>query len=325
MTMRVPALQHLSAATGESLVAWEHTARMMNPAPGRYSTALGRGIRQADMTAEWLLSTFLAGAIGDPKNAAAKVPLFGDMQLVRERFETRETEYEDNALFSDSGERTVIMNIQYDPAGDRIGETLFDALLDEVQTIALFWNDESHKRIHRGFKAELHLGGHAFAKTSLLLKREGSKTTWIHRTYAPSSQNHNQSDLEEAVASEPPSPLQRIALITGQHLTLLAMLLDPERALLAPSLAPDNATHADASPTNENGAPARAPRTRIQDHGLAAPAGHAPDDTRERETSQALEISQASLSHGPGPSPNRHRKDHPQHGRTTDPAAGPGG
>ncbi len=81
-------------------------------------------------------------------------------------------------------------------------------------------------------------------------------------------------------------------------------------------------THADVSQsvstTNENGAPGRAPRTRIQDHGLAAPAGDTPEDTRERESSQV------SLSRGPGPSPNRHRKDF-RHGRTIDPAAGPGG
>ena len=70
--------------------------------------------------------------------------------------------------------------------------------------------------------------------------------------------------------------------------------------------------------TNENAALAGAAPTRIQDHDLATPAVTAPEDTRERE------ISQASLSRGPGPSPNRHRKE-PHHGRSTDTAAGPGG
>jgi hypothetical protein len=74
----------------------------------------------------------------------------------------------------------------------------------------------------------------------------------------------------------------------------------------------------DAGTTNENGAPGRAPRTRLQDHDLAIPAGHTPEYRRESENAQAL------LGRGPGPSPNRHRKDL-HHGRTTHAAAGPGG
>jgi hypothetical protein len=70
----------------------------------------------------------------------------------------------------------------------------------------------------------------------------------------------------------------------------------------------------DAGTTNENGAPGRAPRTRLQDHDLAIPAGHTPEYKRKSENAQAL------LSRGPGPSPNRHRKDR-HHGRTTDTAA----
>lgn len=56
------------------------------------------------------------------------------------------------------------------------------------------------------------------------------------------------------------------------------------------------------SAENENGALPGAPR-RIQDYDLAAPAGDTPEYKRESENAQAL------LSHGPGPSPNRHRKD----------------
>ncbi len=74
----------------------------------------------------------------------------------------------------------------------------------------------------------------------------------------------------------------------------------------------------DAGTTNENGAPGRAPRTRIQDRDLAIPAGDTPEYKRKSENAQAL------LSRGPGPSPNRHRKDL-HHGRTTHAAAGPGG
>lgn len=310
MVMRVPALQYFATATGESLVTWEHTARMMNGAPGRYSTALGRGIRQADMTAEWLLSTYVAGAIGDPKNAAAKVPLYGDMRLFRKRFETRETEYDGNALLMNTAERTVIMNMQYDAEEERVGETFFDALLNEVKTNALFWNDEHHKRLHSGFKAELHLGGHAFAKTSLLCKREASKETWIHCTYAPVFQKVDGAELTTMAASEPKSPLERIVLITGQQLTLLAMLLkDQEQA--APSLPLDDAADADASPTNENGALPGAPRTRIQDHN-SIPGGDTPEPKRESENSQA------QSSSDPGPpthfmrtNPHEHSDSHP--------------
>lgn len=77
------------------------------------------------------------------------------------------------------------------------------------------------------------------------------------------------------------------------------------------------ALHGATDTTNENGALPGAPRTRIQDHDLAIPAGHAPEFTRERERVQA------SLSRNPGSSSNRHRKD-PHCGRTTDLAARPG-
>lgn len=65
----------------------------------------------------------------------------------------------------------------------------------------------------------------------------------------------------------------------------------------SPALPGQTSSSYDAGTTNENGAPGRAPRTRLQDHGLEVPAGHAPEDTQERE------ISQASLSRSPGVSP----------------------
>ncbi len=115
--------------------------------------------------------------------------------------------------------------------------------------------------------------------------------------------------------SEQPA-IRRLTVITKAAVIAAARLCadSPEQsAILVSPPAPQG-----AGTTNENGAPARAPRTRIQDHGLAAPAGHAPEDTQERE------ISQVSLSRDPGPSHKRHRKD-PHHGRANDPAAGPGG
>lgn len=115
--------------------------------------------------------------------------------------------------------------------------------------------------------------------------------------------------------SEQPA-IRRLTVITKAAVIAAARLCadSPEQsAILVSPPAPQGAGTA-----NENGAPGRAPRTRIQDYGLAAPAGDTPEYKRESENAQAM------LSRGPGPSPNRHRKDQ-HHDRTTDTAAGLGG
>jgi len=319
MATRGPALEFLAESTGETRVTWEHHARMVNDAPGRFSTALGRGVRHMDMTPEWLASTLLSGVIGDPKNAAVKVPLYGNLKLSQSRFEYRETQIEHYQPRSLSLKRDKVLGGKLGPTAEQKDWTFFDALLDIVSFVSQHWNDEFHKYVHHSFKAEIYLGGPALAKISRLTAINGLEESWVLDSYALAAPRIESAEAKKIDTSAPVAPMQHVALITGQHITMLATLLKTAQAQVAPPLALDVATYMPApATTNENGAPARAPRTRLQDQGLAAPAVSAPEDTRERE------ISQASLSHGPGPSPNRHRKDL-HHGRTTHAAAGPGG
>ncbi len=298
MAMRVPALQQFATTTDESLVTWEHTARMMHLAPGKYSTALGRGVRQLEMKAEWLASTFLAGVINDPKNAAVKVPFYGDSRVSSSRIETREKEH--------GLTRITVHNVPFEDGEDGIGETFFEALLDEMLYISNHWNDDIHIRMHRSFRAELHLSNNPRAEVSFLHEIERNKENWIHRTYAPVTSLESTAKLP----SEATSPIGRIAVISGQHLTLLAMLLK-NQGHSVPSLTLDDAADADASHTNENGALAGAPRTRIQDH-TSIPGGDTPEPKRESENSQA------QSSSDPGPpthfmrtNPYGHSDSHP--------------
>ena len=298
MAMRVPALQHFATDTGESLVTWEHTARMMNPAPGKYSTALGRGIRQLEMKAEWLASTFLAGIINDPKNAAVKVPFYGDSRVSSSRIETREKEH--------GLTRITVHNVLFEDGEDGIGETFFEALLDEMLYISNHWNDNIHTRMHRSFRAEVHLSNNPRVEVSFLHETKGNKEEWIHRTYAPVT------SLESAAKhpSEAMSPIERIAVISGQHLTMLAMLLKNQEHSV-PSLALDDAADADASPTNENGALPGAPRTRNQDHN-SIPGGDTPELKGESENSQALlGCDPGPLNHSMRTNPHEHSDSHP--------------
>ncbi len=61
MATRVPGLQFIAEVTGEAFVTVENCSRVMTAAqvPAPYNTSIGRGNRQAHLSAEWLCSTFL--------------------------------------------------------------------------------------------------------------------------------------------------------------------------------------------------------------------------------------------------------------------------
>ncbi len=312
MATRGPALEFLAESTGETRVTWEHHARMVNDAPGRFSTALGRGVRHMDMTAEWLVSTLLSGVIGDPKNAAVKVPLYGNLKLTQSRFETRETKTQSYHPLPLYLERNKIMGGALGTMPEQKDWTFFDALLDIVNSVLQHWNDEFHKRIHHSFKAEIYLGGPALAKTSQLHYKKGKKETWLLHSYSLSTPQAEGAEAKKIDASAPIAPMQHVALITGQHITMLAKILGTTEAQPRLPLALDTAEQMlPPATTNENGAPARAPRTRIQDRN-SIPGGDTPEPRRERESSQA------QSSSDPGPpthflrtNPHEHSDSHP--------------
>ncbi len=312
MATRGPALEFLAESTGETRVTWEHHARMVNDAPGRFSTALGRGVRHMDMTAEWLVSTLLSGVIGDPKNAAVKVPLYGNLKLSQSRFEFRETQIEYCQPLSLSLERNKVTGGKLGTTPEQKDWTFFDALLDIVNFVSQHWNDESHKYVHNSFKAEIYLGGPALANTSRVSGKNGPEETWLHDSYALAAPQVESVETKEIGASVPLAPMQHVALITGRHITMLATLLKTTQAQAAPPLALAVATYMPTpATTNENGALAGAPRTRIQDHN-SIPGGDTPEPKRESENSQA------QSSSDPGPSahfmrtnPHEHSDSHP--------------
>lgn len=312
MATRGPSLEFLAESTGETRVTWEHHARMVNDAPGRFSTALGRGVRHMDMTAEWLLSTFLSGVIGDPKNAAVKVPLYGNLKLSQSRFEFRETQIELYQPRSLTLKRDKVLGGKFDIIKEEKDWNFFDALLDIVSVVSQHWNDETHKYIHHSFKAEIYLGGPALAKISRLTAMNGLEESWTVHSYGLTAPQIEDAEAKDINSPAPIAPMQRVALITGYHITMLATLLKTTQAQAAPPLALDVATYMPApATTNENGAPGRAPRTRIQDHN-SIPGGNTPEPKRESENSQA------QSSCGPGPpthfmrtNPHEHSDSHP--------------
>jgi len=239
MATRGPALEFLAEFTGESRVTWEHHARMVNDAPGRFSTALGRGVRHMDMTAEWLVSTLLSGVIGDPKNAAVKVPLYGNLKLIQSRFEIREAKIVSYQPLPIYVERNKIMGGTLGTKAEHEDWTFFDALLDVLNSVLQQWNDEFHKHVHYSFKAEIYLGGPALVKTSQLHCKKGRKETWLVHSYAFAAPQAESAETKKIDVPAPLAPMQHVALITGHHITMLARILGATEAQLVPPLALD--------------------------------------------------------------------------------------
>ena len=217
---RPEALQWLAFATGCPLVAAEHIVKMMVHAPAPYSTEVGRGKRNVPLWLEWLVSAFLAIVIGDAKNAAAKVPLYGDAKLTGGRIEVRQTTYEwdrpdMNQLAYLLGPTRTVVNVvpQYVEVKD---ETFFDAVVGLVNLIAHDWNGETHREIYTGYKAEIDLGDNPSVKVSRSYIRDKNNVSYSHQFYHPRSSEDAPSSSFRAI--------KRTATFDGTHITLLAML-----------------------------------------------------------------------------------------------------
>jgi len=79
MSPRLEGIQGIADLLGDTFVTMENHARSMGPAPGNYSTKIGRGHRNVELSPSWIVSTFLAGVRNDPKNAVTKVPELGNL------------------------------------------------------------------------------------------------------------------------------------------------------------------------------------------------------------------------------------------------------
>ena len=226
MATRPTSLDLFAATTGDTLVSWQHFGRMMTKAPGRYNTSLGRGHRDVAVNVVWLASTFLAGVIGDPKNAAIEVPRYGDLRLSSNWGEARQTVQEGNALNFLAPSHTTVSNFPlYTPAlpsdDGKVG-VFFDDLISEINYVAHKWNSEHHSSIDQGYEAEISLGAHPWVKVSVPKKQDKDDKGvqwWLQRVYTVPL-----TSSSDTTSKNRHSPIQRRAVITGKHITMLARL-----------------------------------------------------------------------------------------------------
>lgn len=225
MVTRVPALEVFADRTGDTFVHWEHFARMMADAPGCYSTKIGRGNRNAHLRESWLCSVFLAGVIGDPKNAATKVPLFGDLIAGAPSAFFERVTYAwgnrpgDNSLLYLHGpsQRTIDERPLGRTPGERISGNFFLALMSAVDEVAREPDTGRRMEMVSGLEIVLHLGGKPMVVWSELRQVKDDLQSWLKYVYLP-------ADLDLQTDSEPLLPIGRTAIISGQHILLLASL-----------------------------------------------------------------------------------------------------
>lgn len=263
MVTRVPALRYFADSLGETFVTCEHFARRMTKAKRPYSTALGRGKRDESLPLEWGVSTLLAIAIGDPKNAAEKVPLIGELRRTDTRFERREVKRSSgtNHLNFKAPYQTIVNDAGSQFSQDK-NESVFERLISDAGAVARDWGGERHTDIKRGYEAEINLGPYPWVRVSLMTERDDEVEYWLRHFYTPTP---SEARLIEGVHA----PLRRRTVIEASHVEMLAALWADTLTLengAEPNSEPSQADGGkdrnlkSASPTKESaGSPARAP------------------------------------------------------------------
>ena len=296
MATRDPGLQFIAEGTGEARVTVENCSRVMTVAqvPVPYNTSIGRGNRQAHLSAEWLCSTFLALVLADPKNAPVQVPAIGNLRMQQTLAVNWRRDTTANALNSVGPKQETTFTVGTPSLKGWLGETVFDLLVNLTKTLAMDWGGPTHEALRKRFSLTIRLGLTLSAEMELWDYGDDDGTEWWTRcSYGP-------PDTASRPLNYTTMPITRQAVIETRHIQMLASIyadtLKHEAAAQAPAvqfLALDAVADADASPTNENGALPGAPPTRNQDHN-SIPEGDTPEARREREKSQA------SSSCGPG-------------------------
>ena len=313
MATRVPGLKFIAERTGEALVTVENCSRVMTAAqvPAPYNTSIGRGNRHAHLSAEWLCSTFLALVLADPKNAPVRVPAIGNLPMRQTLAVNRRRDSTHNRLSPGSPNLETIFTVGTVSPKKWLGETVFDLLVKLTTTLAIDWNGPTHLDLRKKFN--LTIGIERFLSAEMELwdrDDEDGSEWWIRSSY------HHPLGIA-AYATVDTVPIARQAVIEVRHIEMLATMyhdtLKNEATVQAssvPTLTPDVAARTDAGPTNENGAPGRAPPTRNQDQN-SIPEAHTPEPRRESENPQA------QSSSDPGPpqhvmrtSPDEHADSH---------------
>lgn len=284
MATRVPGLQFIAERTGEALVTVENCSRVMTAAqvPTPYNTSIGRGIRQAHLSAEWLCSTFLALVLADPKNAPVQVPAIGNLRMRQTWSVNRRVTVRGNALDPAAPRLEELFETGAPSPKAWLGETVFDLLVKLTETLALDWGGPTHQDLLKRFSLTIKLGRTLSAEMELWDRDDNGEEWWIRSSYWRSD------TLDYAT-----TPIARQAVVEVKHIEMLATMyadtLKHAGAIQAPpmqSLALDSTAGAESSPTNENGPLPGGPRIRNQDHN-SIPEGDTPEVRREREKPQA--------------------------------------
>ena len=224
MTTRVEGLEFMALVTGETFVTVENYARVMTAVqvPAPYNTTLGRGRRYARLSVEWLCSTFLAQMLGDPKNAAERVPMCGDSHLYETRLIWRQTKVDGN-LLDFTAPRTEISFEKAAPSTEAwLGGTVFKTLVKLVTSVAYDWNGPLHKDLHAGFKLTISTGKVFWAELELLHeKATDGGNWWISSRYA---QERTPAEVAAVLSPSSITPIQRQAVIGVEHIQMLAAL-----------------------------------------------------------------------------------------------------
>lgn len=216
MTKRPEAMEDMAAQTGGTLVWVANHVRSMaaSEVPAPYNTTLGRGHRHARLRAEWLSSTFLAMVLDDPKNAARRVPTCGNLPFkdtkFREEHETVRVDIQNEVRFH----KEKVIDYSSGSLADQLGKTLFEVLVNLVESVAMDWDGGIHRVLRKGFKLTISLTEPAWAEMKMFIQQDDDETI---------SRIHAEFGIKNTVPSTQ-AAISRQAIVEIEHIEMLAKL-----------------------------------------------------------------------------------------------------
>jgi hypothetical protein len=216
VTKRPEAMENMAAQTGGTLVWVANHVRSMaaSEVPALYNTTLGRGHRHARLRAAWLCSTFLAMVLDDPKNAARRVPTCGNLPL-KDTWSAEEHETVRYDLQSQTGSyKEKIIDYSSGSFSDGLGKTLFEVLVNLVESVAMEWDGSVHQLLRKEFRLTISLTEPAWAEMKMFFKQEDNGT--VIRIHAEFGTQNTTSSTQAAIS--------RQAIIEIKHIEMLAKL-----------------------------------------------------------------------------------------------------
>ena len=238
MTTRPEGLKSMAMETGETLVSVTNHARSLTApeVPAPFNTTLGRGHRHARLNAQWLCSTFLAMVLDDPKNAARRVPACGNLPFGNTHSSERLERYEWDARDQSRFHKRTIVDYSGGTLAEVFGTTLFEVLVNLVESVAENWDGPIHQLLRKEFTLTISLTEPVWAEMRMFVKHDGNEQTT--RIYTKFGNRNTEPSSQAAVP--------RLAVIETRHIEMLAKLyagtLRHEGALPPSETAPASTT-----------------------------------------------------------------------------------